>query len=83
MALTAKTFAYDVLTNPRHTRWLAPLIVLGDALLCALIIWKIACKPRLRRVPRARADHSQTLKSTGRHICNKSRSTYLVNAITP
>ncbi|KAJ5327299.1 hypothetical protein MYU51_017821 [Penicillium brevicompactum] len=42
MALTAKTFAYDVLTNPRHTRWLAPLIVLGDALLCALIIWKIA-----------------------------------------
>ncbi|KAJ5747444.1 uncharacterized protein N7511_009140 [Penicillium nucicola] len=42
MALTAKNFAYDVLTNPRHTRWIAPLLVLGDAFLCALIIWKIA-----------------------------------------
>ncbi|CAG7918987.1 unnamed protein product [Penicillium olsonii] len=42
MALTAKTFVYDVLTNPRHTRWIAPLLILGDALLCALVIWKIA-----------------------------------------
>ncbi|CAG8134139.1 unnamed protein product [Penicillium salamii] len=42
MALTAKSFAYDVLTNPRHTKWIAPLLVLGDALLCALVIWKIA-----------------------------------------
>ncbi|OGE57997.1 hypothetical protein PENARI_c001G06892 [Penicillium arizonense] len=42
MALTAKNFAYDVLTNQRHTRWIAPLLILGDALLCALVIWKIA-----------------------------------------
>ncbi|CAG8124384.1 unnamed protein product [Penicillium salamii] len=42
MALTAKSFAYDVLTNPRHTKWIAPLLVLGDALLCALVIWKTA-----------------------------------------
>lgn len=44
MALTAKSFVYDVLTNQRHTRWIAPLLILGDALLCALVIWKIACK---------------------------------------
>ncbi|KAJ5312484.1 hypothetical protein PENANT_c027G10273 [Penicillium antarcticum] len=42
MALTAKSFAYDVLTNQRHTRWIAPLLILGDAFLCALVIWKVA-----------------------------------------
>ncbi|KAJ5817718.1 Glycosyltransferase ALG3 [Penicillium robsamsonii] len=42
MALTAKNFAYDVLTNHRHTRWVGPLLILGDALLCALVIWNIA-----------------------------------------
>jgi hypothetical protein len=33
-ALTAQSFVYDVLTNQRHTRWIAPLLILGDALLC-------------------------------------------------
>ncbi|KAJ5654024.1 hypothetical protein N7490_001027 [Penicillium lividum] len=37
-------FIYNVLTQPRHTKWIAPLLVLGDALLCALVIWKISCK---------------------------------------
>ncbi|CAL5871077.1 uncharacterized protein PFLUO_LOCUS5323 [Penicillium psychrofluorescens] len=32
----------DVLTNPRHTKWMAPLLLLGDAALCALVIWKIS-----------------------------------------
>lgn len=45
----------DLLFNPRHTRWIAPLLVLGDVLLCALIIWKIPCEftipPSLRRAP--------------------------------
>ncbi|PLB47292.1 Dol-P-Man:Man(5)GlcNAc(2)-PP-Dol alpha-1,3-mannosyltransferase [Aspergillus steynii IBT 23096] len=31
----------ELLFNPRHTKWIAPLLVLGDVLLCALIIWKI------------------------------------------
>lgn len=35
---------YDVLFNPRHTKWIAPLLVLGDTLLCALVIWKIPCE---------------------------------------
>ncbi|KAJ5107028.1 Glycosyltransferase ALG3 [Penicillium angulare] len=35
-------FIRGVLTQPRHTKWIAPLLVLGDALLCALVIWKIS-----------------------------------------
>ncbi|GKZ65201.1 dolichyl-P-Man:Man(5)GlcNAc(2)-PP-dolichol alpha-1,3-mannosyltransferase [Aspergillus niger] len=31
----------DLCFNPRHTKWMAPLLVLGDAFLCALIIWKV------------------------------------------
>ncbi|PWY84938.1 alpha-1,3-mannosyltransferase [Aspergillus heteromorphus CBS 117.55] len=31
----------DVCVNPWHTKWIAPLLVLGDAFLCALIIWKV------------------------------------------
>ncbi|KAJ5587349.1 uncharacterized protein N7459_003114 [Penicillium hispanicum] len=34
-------FLYNVLTQPRHTQWVAPLLILGDAVLCALVIWKI------------------------------------------
>ncbi|CDM30715.1 CAZyme family GT58 [Penicillium roqueforti] len=42
MASTDKSFVYDVLTNQRHTKWIAALLILGDALLCTLVIWKIA-----------------------------------------
>lgn len=35
---------HDVLTHPRHTQWISPLLVLGDALLCALVIWRISCE---------------------------------------
>ncbi|KAJ5120649.1 Glycosyltransferase ALG3 [Penicillium bovifimosum] len=42
MALKAKSLVYDVLTNPKHTKWIGPLLILSDALFCALIIWKIA-----------------------------------------
>ncbi|RAH69600.1 dolichyl-P-Man:Man(5)GlcNAc(2)-PP-dolichol alpha-1,3-mannosyltransferase [Aspergillus aculeatinus CBS 121060] len=34
-------FLKDLCLNPRHTVWVAPLLVLGDAFLCTLIIWKI------------------------------------------
>ncbi|PYH44559.1 dolichyl-P-Man:Man(5)GlcNAc(2)-PP-dolichol alpha-1,3-mannosyltransferase [Aspergillus saccharolyticus JOP 1030-1] len=34
-------FFKDLCLNSRHTVWLAPLLVLGDAFLCTLIIWKI------------------------------------------
>ena len=33
----------DVARNPRHTRWLSPLLLAGDTLLCVAIIWKIPC----------------------------------------
>ncbi|KAJ5101772.1 hypothetical protein NUU61_003994 [Penicillium alfredii] len=38
----ATTALYNVLTNPRHTKWIVPLLILGDAILCALVIWKIS-----------------------------------------
>ncbi|KAH1494822.1 hypothetical protein LV164_005462 [Aspergillus fumigatus] len=31
----------DLCMNPRHTSWAAPLLILGDAVLCALIIWRV------------------------------------------
>lgn len=31
----------DVLTNPKHTRWIAPLLLAGEAVLCGLIIWRV------------------------------------------
>ncbi|KAL4887469.1 glycosyltransferase [Aspergillus karnatakaensis] len=31
----------DLCTNPKHTKWIAPLLNIGDGLLCALIIWKV------------------------------------------
>ncbi|KAL4866359.1 hypothetical protein BDV12DRAFT_137520 [Aspergillus spectabilis] len=31
----------DLCTNPKHTKWIAPLLNLGDGLLCALIIWRV------------------------------------------
>ncbi|KAI9870310.1 MAG: dolichyl-P-Man:Man(5)GlcNAc(2)-PP-dolichol alpha-1,3-mannosyltransferase [Pleopsidium flavum] len=39
MDLYAQTI--DLLTNPKHTKWLSPALLAFDALLCALIIWKI------------------------------------------
>lgn len=31
----------DLAGNPKHTRWLSPLLLIADAALCGLIIWKI------------------------------------------
>ncbi|OJJ61980.1 hypothetical protein ASPSYDRAFT_54926 [Aspergillus sydowii CBS 593.65] len=31
----------ELCLNPKHTRWIAPLLNIGDGLLCALIIWKV------------------------------------------
>ena len=40
--------AIDIARDPKHTRWLAPLLILADTALCALIIWKIPCKEASR-----------------------------------
>lgn len=39
-----KHFLRDLCMNPRHTSWAAPLLILGDAVLCALIIWRVPCE---------------------------------------
>ncbi|EXJ84841.1 hypothetical protein A1O3_05515 [Capronia epimyces CBS 606.96] len=31
----------DLVTDPRNTRWIAPLILAGEAALCGLIVWRI------------------------------------------
>ena len=36
--------AIDIAVNPKYTRWLSPLLLVADACLCVLIIWKIPCK---------------------------------------
>ncbi|KNG80200.1 dolichyl-P-Man:Man(5)GlcNAc(2)-PP-dolichyl mannosyltransferase [Aspergillus nomiae NRRL 13137] len=36
-----KRFIHELCLDPRHTKWIAPLLIVGDAFLCALIIWKI------------------------------------------
>lgn len=46
----------DVLFNPRHTKWIAPLLVLGDTLLCALVIWKIPCECQKHSIETAMAE---------------------------
>ncbi|KKY26816.1 putative dolichyl-p-man:man cpp-dolichyl mannosyltransferase [Diplodia seriata] len=33
--------ALSIATNPRYARWLCPLLLIGDAALCGLIMWKI------------------------------------------
>ena len=35
--------AYDIVYNPRNTKWIAPLLLVADAALCGLIIDKVAC----------------------------------------
>ncbi|ORX92176.1 Lethal(2)neighbour of Tid protein [Clohesyomyces aquaticus] len=31
----------DIARNPKHTRWIAPLLLIADSVLCGLVIWKI------------------------------------------
>lgn len=42
MSLSINTLR-DLLTNQKYTRWIAPLMILGETVLCGLIIWKIPC----------------------------------------
>lgn len=86
------TQAIDLLTNPKHTIWLSPTLLALDAVLCALIIWKIPCTslpshlptsnggaPQANLSPSAR---TQTPRSIGRHTCSKSANTCPVSATT-
>ncbi|PGH27008.1 hypothetical protein AJ80_01392 [Polytolypa hystricis UAMH7299] len=33
--------ALDICRNPKHPKWICPLLLFADSLLCALIIWRI------------------------------------------
>ncbi|KAF2838737.1 glycosyltransferase family 58 protein [Patellaria atrata CBS 101060] len=39
--MAAMNFIRDLFVNSRHTRWISPLLLIADAALCGLIIWKI------------------------------------------
>lgn len=43
------TQVFDIATNPRNTKWIAPLLLVADAALCGLIIDKVACTRRITR----------------------------------
>ena len=43
--------AIDIAVNPKHTRWLSPVLLVADACLCVLIIWKVPCKLLFRADP--------------------------------
>jgi hypothetical protein len=34
----------DLLTNPKRSRWVIDSLLVGETVLCALIIWKVPCK---------------------------------------
>jgi hypothetical protein len=36
--------AVDILTNPKHSRWVADCLLLAETVLCALVVWKVPCK---------------------------------------
>ena len=36
--------AVDILTNPKHSRWVTDCLLLAETVLCALVVWKVPCK---------------------------------------
>ena len=77
--------ALHIASDPRQNRWICPLILLADAALCCLVVWKVPCTcpnsipylflEEIRRMNLAKTKSSQTLKSIGLRICNKSHNT--------
>jgi alpha-1,3-mannosyltransferase len=47
----AYSFILDILSNPKHSLWIAPLLVAADAVLCGLVIQKIPCKLSFKEHP--------------------------------
>ena len=73
----------DLARNPKHTRWLSPLLLILDAALCGLIIWKVHCLWYLAKNVRTSAKPSlQTPKSIGKLIWSKLRSISQENETT-
>ena len=35
--------ACDIAFNPRNTKWIVPLLLVADAMLCGIIIDKVSC----------------------------------------
>ena len=37
---------FTIASDPKHSRWFCPLLLLSDTALCMLVVWKIPCKYR-------------------------------------
>ena len=35
--------ALNIAGDPKQTRWICPLLLLADAVLCCLVVWKVPC----------------------------------------
>ena len=45
--------AIRISCDPKNTQWVSPLLLVTDATLCALIIWKVPCRPLHSSSPRS------------------------------
>ncbi|KAA8652541.1 dolichyl-P-Man:Man(5)GlcNAc(2)-PP-dolichol alpha-1,3-mannosyltransferase [Aspergillus tanneri] len=73
----------DLCLNPRHTKWIAPLLVLGDAFLCALIIWKVPCKPQTPEAPHTEIDWNTYMQQISLYISGERDYTLIKGSTGP
>lgn len=62
---------FDIARDPRQSKWISPLLIAVDAALCGVIIWKVPCKSVEVIKLWECTEYLKTLRSTGRHTCNK------------
>lgn len=47
-----------IASDPKQMRWICPLLLVADAALCALVVWKIPCASgRVEKLPTMRQDY--------------------------
>jgi hypothetical protein len=46
--MSATDTVLDLLRNPKHTRWIAPALLIAEVLFCGVIILKVPCERILR-----------------------------------
>jgi alpha-1,3-mannosyltransferase len=35
---------FQIVRDPKQTRWIAPTLLAADAVLCGFVIWKVPCR---------------------------------------
>ncbi|PGG95854.1 hypothetical protein AJ79_09835 [Helicocarpus griseus UAMH5409] len=65
----------DFATNPKHSKWIWPLALLADILLCTLIVWGVPCTKNSPPPNRARAHQTCKQKTRKNATDNLSAGT--------